>query len=211
MLSCAVFYQITMKKYSLGAWLGAVLLLGSCQSQQDFLFRPASVTHASIAAYEPLQPASEPADTPAPELTAELPAVSRNPTKYRHARAFLPEPTATAKVQMAGSAQPAALQVAPDTSVTRPAANIPIRKIKETDWLTKFVRVLGVFVVLAAIALFITAFTAATSGWTALAFFLYGFIVLMISIPFFVFRGKNSPRRQELERRRAARKAATGQ
>ncbi|AII52957.1 hypothetical protein N008_13350 [Hymenobacter sp. APR13] len=105
---------------------------------------------------------------------------------------------------------PAKLQIAPDTSLIRPAVDIPLRKIKETDLFTKLVRVVGVLVLLAAIALFITAFTTTSTGWTAFAFLLYGSTALLMSIPFFLFRGKNSPRRQELERRRAARKAAAG-
>lgn len=212
MLSCAVFYQIAMKGYSLGALLSAVLLFGSCQRQQYFLFRPAGNTHSSVAAVarEPLAPASEPAATPAPELLAELPTASSNPPKPTRAYGAMPSPTATVKAPVASSIRSAALQIMPDTSLVRQATKTPLHKIKETDLLTKIARVIGVLFILLGVAAFVVAFST-TSGWTILAFLLYGFAYLLISIPFMVFRGKNSPRRQELKRRRAARKAAASQ
>ncbi|WBO83113.1 hypothetical protein [Hymenobacter yonginensis] len=198
-----------MKGYISMALLSAAVLLGSCQSQQAFLFRPASSTYTAAAEPELLQPTAESAVVP--ELTAELPTSAVRYNAVRPARTVpTPLSEATATALALEPVTPAKLQLAPDTALIRPAADIPLRKIKETDLFTKLVRVVGVLVLLAAIALFITAFTTTSTGWTAFAFLLYGSTALLMSIPFFLFRGKDSPRRQELERRRAARKAAAG-
>ncbi|WBA40197.1 hypothetical protein [Hymenobacter canadensis] len=200
-----------MKDYSLFALLGALLLLSSCQSQQAFLFRPTVATHSSAAgmAREPLEPASEHTAIPVPELTAELPiAASNSPAKY--SRAHLPPVRPTATEPITNLVQPAALRVAPDTALVRPAADIPLHKIKETSNLTKVVRALGVLLLLFGAVLFLVPFFTSLPGWTFLAYFLYGLLVMLLSLPLLIFRSKNSPRQQELERRRAARKAAAG-
>jgi hypothetical protein len=204
-----------MKKYPLVALSSAfLLLLGSCQSQRAFLFQPKDATHtsATAVAHELLEPASVATAAPAPELTAELPTTpaSSNPTRYRRGQVPSLQVVDAVKAPGISTIQPAAFQVTPDTSLVRANAPIPIRQIKETDLFTKLLRVMGVLVVVAAIALLITAFTTTSMGWTALAFGLYGIVALLLSIPFFVFRGKDSPRRQEMERRRAAKKAAAG-
>lgn len=202
-----------MRGYSLGALLSAVLLFGNCQ-KQAFLFRPTAATRTSEAAVarEPLEPAAEATAMSVPELTAQMPvsAASSAAAEVSSARLVLVQPTTTAKPPLVGSVQLAASQIVPDTALVRSSADTPLHKIKETDLFTKLVRVVGVLLFLAAIALFITAFTTTSAGWTAFAFLLYGSTVLLMSIPFFIFRGKDSPRRQELERRRAARKAAAG-
>jgi hypothetical protein len=185
-----------MKGYISMALLSAALLLGSCQSQQAFLFRPAATVRATATSVtrEPLEPSAEPTAVPAPELTAALPKQpvwdeTRNGYEQPLPRLVAPAPQV----------------LTPDTAAKAKVSPIPYGK---ADPATTVVNSIGGAMTAVGLGVVIAnSGEAPQTEWGGLGQgigLLGGFILALLGLGLLFFQGKNGRLRRLRESRKAA-------
>ncbi|MBC6696641.1 hypothetical protein [Hymenobacter sp. BT190] len=185
-----------MKGYSLVTLLSAVFLLGNCQSQQAFLFRPTAKMYSSVTAdvREPLVPTPKPNAAPAPELTAALPKQpawdkTRNGYEQPSPRLLPPAPQV----------------LTPDTAVKAAASPISYSK---PDPATTVVNSIGGAITAVGLGVAIAnSGEAPQTEWGGLGQaigILGGLILALLGLGLLFFQGKNGRLRRLRESRKAA-------
>jgi len=98
------------------------------------------------------------------------------------------------------------LVATPDTSKTHRTTEPAPQQIREADNFTKVIRILGIaFLAVGAMMLIVGL---ASTGWVSVIYFAYGLVILAFSVPFLIFRSKNSTRSFLVKKQRAARQTS---